>query len=477
MKQVLKFAALTFMAIAACTPRSADPDPTPGEVIGESVILPAESGSSVNVSFNFSAGWMVSNNNEWFTVSPASGFSGDAELTFTANEANTELRERVGYFEIHVEGEDPVGYYAIQKGAKGLELISSDELAVNGKAGKFSFEVLTNDEITTDFDQDWAGVSNVEYGVETTVLDDGKTVSDLQKARITLDLQENSAASSRSGVLELSCAGKSYKVTILQGIKSDASEVSDWTKAFYRQSLAMRFTATWCPNCPTMADALKKAMEQYPDRIVPMTIHGSDSDIKSENGDQLMKVFNIKYYPTGLVNTVAEVGNYSNVNYTIKGFTELAKEAVELLPSKTAIAAASAVSDNKLSLFFSLATKEALPYSLHVYLLENGIVQYQSSGGSDYVHDHVVRCALTGLGGAAIQGTENGETNYVLEYDIPASKFKNLDNAYVLAYVTYVPEEQFKGEVTYATYKDNGIIVDNVVTLPLNGNIDYRYEE
>ena len=243
----------------------------------------------------------------------------------------------------------------------------------------------------------------------------------------------------------------------------------------------MRFTATWCGNCPKMAESFKLAVEENP-RIVPMTIHGSDSDIDSENADDLIDTYGIIGYPTGIMNAYAKVNNYET-NVTSGMLTGLADEAAEQLPSKTGIAAASRTSDGSLTIQCAIATKEALPYRLHVYLLEDGIVAYQSSydsrypGGNNYVHNYVERCSVTGAEGTQIDGEAEGIAHFIAEYDIPEDAIGNMDNAYALIFTTYETDTKFNGAVPYAIYDDFGHIIDNVVTIPLNGKTDYEYED
>ena len=60
MKESIKFAALALLALAACTPKvepDPEPEPDPAPVLGESVILTEEAGSSSTVNLNSSAGW------------------------------------------------------------------------------------------------------------------------------------------------------------------------------------------------------------------------------------------------------------------------------------------------------------------------------------------------------------------------------------------------------------------------------------
>lgn len=475
MKESIKFVALALLALAACTPKvepDPEPEPDPAPVLGESVILTEEAGSSSTVNLNSSAGWTAVSEDDWFSVSPMGGFAGETELTVTAGSANSDIRERVGYFEITVEGEDPVRFYVIQRGARGLELTTTQYTAP-GTAGEVEVEVWTNDELTAGFDQNWGEIADVEFGVETTLLDDGTTVSELQKARISLTLEENpDIFNSRSGSLSLKIAsGDEKTVPLVQNYRE-----------FFRRTLALRFTATWCGYCPMMAQSYENAAEARPERFVPVSLHAANSDIPSDGISNLEQMYRIGGYPSGVVNSVADVQN-NDPEIITPVLTGLVDEACTLLPAKTCVSAESAFSGNSLSISGTLATREALPYRVHVYILEDGIIASQTSysseypGGTYYVHDHVQRCLATGTEGILVQGEDKGYAEFSVSYDVPAGRIEDSDNAYAVIFVTYESDKVFEGGVQYVTYRNYGQIVDNVFTIPLNGKIDYEYEK
>ena len=477
MKESIKLLAFAFLTLAACTPK-ADPDPDPDPdpdgkpLAGETVILPADASSPVTLNYNISGSWQVYSRIDWLQISPLSGFSGDSQLTLSARSANTGLAERTGSFDIIVNGTQRASFYAVQEGAEGLELLT-ETVSANGAAGQVVVYVNTNTEFTAEFDQNWAKVADIEYGLSSNTLDDGVTVSKLQMARISLEVEANPGSSMRSGTLEINCGGQNYSVAVRQGLTND-SEIEDFDSPFFRRTLAMRFTATWCGYCPRMAEAYKQAISANPDRLIPMSIHSGNSEVYSENGDEIASKYRVSAFPTGIVNAYAEVQNYDSSVCT-EMISGLVDEAVEKLPAKTAISAVSETSGGKFRLMCTVATKEALPYRLHVYLLEDGIVNFQNGGGNNYVHDYVERCAVTGDDGMVFYGMENDVVNSAFEYTLP-DVFDDIDNAYAVVYVTYDTEDAFNGSVTLAKYRDFGHIVDNVIKVPLNGKTDFEYE-
>lgn len=489
MKSAIKFGALLFMAFAACTPQTPDPEPDPnpgGGVtsVGQSVIIPQEAGTEVTLDISAAGNWQIVNNTDWLSISPLSGFSGEATLKMYSRESNMDVSERQGTFTLVVGETEKVTFHVFQDGTEGLKLKSSVANAT-GDAGQVQIYVDANAEFSAEFDQNWASVEDIEYGVETTLLDDGVTVSKLQTACITVNVEENNDNSFRNAVLSLACSGNEYAVTLVQNPKSNAT-VSDWSEPFFRRTLGRRFTATTCGYCPGMDMVFKEALAEHPDRFVPISFYGvyggMSSDIHSDYYEEFGDIYNIRGVPTAIVNDIADVPNYTASQYTLNAVNGLIEEAVTALPSKTGIATISALNGNNFSLLCSVATKEARPYRLHIFLLEDGVVAYQSSyysdipGGNNYVHDAVQRCALTGAEGTELEGVENGIVTYQTNYDIPDGTINDINNAYAVIVVTYESDGLFNGTTPYAEYTDFGMVVDNVVKIPLNGKVDFEYE-
>ena len=93
MKSAIKFGALLFMAFAACTPQTPDPEPDPnpgGGVtsVGQSVIIPQEAGTEVTLDISAAGNWQIVNNTDWLSISPLSGFSGEATLKMYSRRRN-----------------------------------------------------------------------------------------------------------------------------------------------------------------------------------------------------------------------------------------------------------------------------------------------------------------------------------------------------------------------------------------------------
>ena len=340
MKSAIKFGALLFMAFAACTPQTPDPEPDPnpgGGVtsVGQSVIIPQEAGTEVTLDISAAGNWQIVNNTDWLSISPLSGFAGEATLKMYSRESNMDVSERQGTFTLVVGETEKVTFHVFQDGTEGLKLKSS-VVNATGDAGQVQIYVDANAEFSAEFDQNWASVEDIEYGVETTLLDDGVTVSKLQTACITVNVEENNDNSFRNAVLSLACSGNEYAVTLVQNPKSNAT-VSDWSEPFFRRTLGRRFTATTCGYCPGMDMVFKEALAEHPDRFVPISFYGvyggMSSDIHSDYYEEFGDIYNIRGVPTAIVNDIADVPNYTASQYTLNAVNGLIEEAVTALTS------------------------------------------------------------------------------------------------------------------------------------------------
>ena len=99
-------------------------------------------------------------------------------------------------------------------------------------------------------------------------------------------------------------AGEWTFVATLDGTQSEpvtvtALVIADAGKDFFRRSLVLDFTGTWCVNCPKMEAALEETMEARPGRIVPVSVHCMSIDpmYVKPLSDDLVKRFSVTLPP------------------------------------------------------------------------------------------------------------------------------------------------------------------------------------
>ena len=89
-------------------------------------------------------------------------------------------------------------------------------------------------------------------------------------------------------------------VASLDGTESEpvtvtAIVIADEGKDFFRRSLVLDFTGTWCVNCPKMEAAIEETMEARPGRIIPVSVHCMSIDpmYVKPLSDNLVKQFSV----------------------------------------------------------------------------------------------------------------------------------------------------------------------------------------
>lgn len=451
--------------ILSCKPGEDGPD----AIIGNSISVPNEV-TTVQTSLEFDSDWTLENQASWFVVTPMRGSAGTANLTISILETNSGLKERAGNFAVTVNGTETL-YYVFQDGTPGFS-ITTDSYTVTSEEQTFSFSVEGNVKYEAVPDVDWMTVNSVQY--DSTLLEDNHTYSKYMTSVVNLSIQGNDGEI-REGHITLT--GEDGVTTATITVEQIGSLVADYGRTFLRRSLVLRFTGTWCPNCPNMNQALEIAEKNDPDHIVAMSMHNltSNSHLAFANCNAFIALFGVLSYPRGFVNNYGEVENITNPSILTAVFEGLAEEAVSDLPSNTVIGGVTRLEKDTVYADISIASKEAGLYALNAFLLEDGLVYPQEGGSEDYVHDNVIRIEMTdNLMGDNVSLEANG--TYVTQLKVPVpSSVENTDNLHVVVYTTY--RGTFTGSVSNVLYGNFGTVVDNVVNIPINTLVNYAYED
>ncbi len=484
MKKVLFFilAGIFSVCLTSCEPNQSGNGSTDigGEIYEGTVILAAQQGSTAKRLVVSDEAWVVSNTNTWFSLSAIQGPAGESELGVIAKESNDGLEERVGSFKINQEV-----VYVVQRGLISSSLEYDEALIGIGQtevlipvAGTFPIEEM---EVTTD--ASWAEFVSIDLTEDIEILADGITPSSYHKAAIKFAIkEENNTESNRSANVTIKAGEQTLTASLIQlGTKSDGV---DYTKAFFRASVTLKGTGTWCGYCPNMAVQLHETEAEYPDRFYLMNVYNGSPGLTWREGDAIMSHYNIKGYPSGFFNGYAEIPSASGLAQMAES---LMIQAVEYYPSNVAIAASSSVSGDDITLEVKLAARKSKEYKITAYIMEDGIVAEQSDylglleDPENYVHDNIVRGTFTDghiEGGDVIDLPLGQVVTTTLKMKKPADVV-DINNTNILVYVTY--EGGYNPDVPKvpnASYKDYGYIIDNAVKIKtVGGEIDFRYEE
>ena len=248
-------------------------------------------------------------------------------------------------------------------------------------------------------------------------------------------------------------AGEWSFVAALDGAESEpltvtAIVISDEGKDFFRRSLVLDFTGTWCVNCPKMEAALEDAMEARPGRIVPVSVHcmAVDPMFVKPLSDDLVKRFSVRAYPSAVVDLDPESLITAASPELLLGHLD---RLLEARGPAAGIRAESVVEGDQYTLTVEMKAVRDGSYPLAVLVLEDGTVAAQTGGAKDYVHNNILR-----------SWTE-GEPRAVKEGETASGTFTGTVTA--------------KSRFVVLVLRDG--LVDNVVGCAAGASVEWQYEE
>ena len=226
-------------------------------------------------------------------------------------------------------------------------------------------------------------------------------------------------------------------IPIVQSGKNE-SDSGDWkTRPFYHQSLAMRFTATWCGWCPRMSRSISRAQELYPDKIIHLAIHGDGSKLDFVAEPPLHVQYHITGRPSGIVDGRVAVSN-TEVEVASAVFVNAVKETEEVYGTSSGAAIRSSVFNQAVTVNVDAYFKTAGDYKITVLLLEDSIIEeqedYENGHHEQYVHNHIARVALTDVLGDAFAISEDLSQKH-FNYSATVPSNYDVSNMRVLVYI------------------------------------------
>ena len=398
------------LSVFSCDP--AGEDEGPEALLGQSIQVPNAEGQ-VEVALEFDDSWMVTGTEgDWFYVSPLSGAAGAATLHINVQSLNPEHSERVSSFTVE-SGGSATKYMVIQDVTPGIDVSSMAMVGIKG--GEYTFSLQGNVKYEAVPVEDWIEVSSIEY--DSTLLSDGSTYSKYMTSRIHMTVASNEG-NVREGSISLN--GVDGVTNAVVNVTQMGNLEADYGREFLRRSVMMRFTATWCGNCPRMNVGLMDAIEKDPRHILPLTMHvwQSEGGLNYDKGEDYADYFSIDGLPAGFMNNYAEVGG-----------------------------------------------------SYPSAIVQNIINDLAVS--SDYVHNNVARAEMTEMWGDAVSLTANGLLEKTFSIPVPESVLDS-DNLHILVMLNR--KGSFTGSAQYAIYGDYGYVMDNAVSIPVNGFAVFEYE-
>lgn len=417
-------------------------------------------GASKRVLISSSVMWKALSSEAWCKVSPEKGIE-STELTITA-EANESTSVRDAVVRIVSEDESLIAEVIVhQYGKHPYMTVTPREVSLSARGESKRINISSN--------MDWKVLSDQEWCVVTPETGSGSGL-------ISISAGENNSTMAREATILISSIDGAFesKISVAQsGREEDGEgEQGDWRiQAFYHQSLAMRFTATWCGFCPMMSHAVEQAQEKYPDKLIHLALHTRNSKLEFDQIASLENLYSITTYPSGVVDGRAFVSNASDVSITVANIEKAMLETEQYYEATTGMAINSSISGQTVNVDLKAYLREAGRYKITVLLVEDGIMNEQvdniDGNHTNYIHDNVARMALTDvLGNEFSVSGDYSVKDFHYEVSVPSSYV--LQNMRVLAYI----QAEFGDRTRIQSNSSYGdFFVDNCATAPLGTSL------
>ena len=220
--------------------------------------------------------------------------------------------------------------------------------------------------------------------------------------------------------------------------------VQEEGKDFFRRSLVLDFTATWCVNCPRMEAAFAAAMEARPGRLVPVSVHFVDAYAVDE-GTALVTKFGVSEYPTAVIDMDPSSA------FTTTSSELLLSGVDKLLAARPLAGGIRMESGADGSVKVEITAVEAGDYTINVMLLKDGEIAPQTGGETNHVHNNILRQHLKA---ESVHLDEEETATKTFSLNIPSG-----DGFKVVAFM------------------EKGTTVNNVTFCRVGETVDYQYEE
>lgn len=220
-----------------------------------------------------------------------------------------------------------------------------------------------------------------------------------------------------------------------------------------RKMLIEEFSTAQCGNCPAVHRVIANVLSERDDVVCAVHHVGFGTDQFTINESSQYTWFygsNSTYAPalmidrTNLADEGAVNGNgnatvapvmFANTVDKINSLLDARKKKFTFVSLEMENSVDESARDFNVTVsgvidpLFEMAT---VPY-LTVFLTEDNLVGYQSNGGQNYVHNHVMRAVLTGIKGDEIKADEDGKFEMSFNYKLGDSW--NAANMRVIAFV------------------------------------------
>lgn len=240
-------------------------------------------------------------------------------------------------------------------------------------------------------------------------------------------------------------------------------------RAFVRKVLLTQFTGTGCGWCPGMITIMGQMLdeEDYASKVELAAAHNFNSDDPCYLSQRLDQAMGVSSFPYVVADMYMGFNNYNS----LIGLKRVVDDSYARSEALAGICAKAELNDNTLVVHVGVKAGETRDFRVGAWLLEDGIYGKQSNytglQGDFDTHNNVIRMAdskvssvdYSGYALGQIEAGKTGEHVFVIEMDEKWVK----SACRLLLFVTTDETEQ-------------KLVVNNVVSCPLDGEVEYAYE-
>jgi len=243
------------------------------------------------------------------------------------------------------------------------------------------------------------------------------------------------------------------------------------------------FTGIHCGYCPQGHAVAQAIYDEHPDDVVLIAIHtggyaspgAGEPDFRTEFGSAIASQANISGYPAGTVNRHLFPGWGQNGGTAMgRGYwpgasDQTLEEAAYLnIACKATIVEETGQCSILVEVYYTGDSPESTNL-LNVAVLQNNIIGYQSGGGNNYNHMHMLRHLITGQWGIEISETTQGSFyTTTLTYELP-DNYNDIDvvveDIDIVAFVSETHQEIVSGcmaEIIYPAASEYDVAIDEI---------------
>lgn len=171
-------------------------------------------------------------------------------------------------------------------------------------------------------------------------------------------------------------------------ISLTANSESNLSSTYYRRNIVFKFTGTWCTYCPAMSTAIDLAKYQYPDRLIEIAVHNSDS-LAVDAGDELYSYCDISGLPSVSIDMNKD---YTFATRSSTLIVEKSLLSLEENPTTAGIQIETYIENGTLNIDIEATFTADGDYKIAAALLQSDF-NYEQTGTTDtsYRQNHVLR--------------------------------------------------------------------------------------